>query len=251
METTPHPDLPVVPTGTEPGKISVRKSDERGHFDHGWLDTRHTFSFAGYYDPRFEGFRDLRVINEDRVIPGEGFGTHAHRDMEILTYVLEGALAHRDSTGSVGVLKPGNVQRMSAGRGVAHSEFNGSKSEPVHFIQIWIIPDRRGVEPSWEEKEFPLEEKLGRLRLVASPDGAEGSTTIHQDARVYASVLRPGDALRQPMHLERYGWIQLLRGELTVNGVPLEAGDGAALAEQRELTIRSDSGAEFLLFDLN
>lgn len=245
------PDIPVVPTDTEPGRMAIRKSDERGHFDHGWLDTRHTFSFAGYYDPEFVGFRDLRVINEDRVIGGEGFGTHSHRDMEIITYVLDGQLAHRDSSGGGGVIGPGRVQRMSAGSGVAHSEFNGSKTEPVHFLQIWIMPEKRGIPPSYEEKDFPLAERLGKLRLVASPEGEAGSLRINQDAKVYASVLRAGDELRHPMQLDRYGWVQVARGELTLNGVPLEAGDGAALAEQRELVIRSEQGAELLVFDLN
>src|SRR5512142_137155 len=192
--------------------ITVRRSGERGHFDHGWLDTRHTFSFAAYHDPAHMGFRSLRVINEDRVRPGEGFGRHGHRDMEILSYVLSGVLAHRDSSGGGGELRPGEVQRMSAGTGIRHSEFNGSDREPVHFLQIWLLPDRPGHRPSYEQRAFPEAERRGVLRLVASPDGAEGSTVIHQDARVFATLLGPGRTLEHPLAPGRHAWVQVARG---------------------------------------
>ncbi len=232
--------------------ITIRKAGDRGHFDHGWLDTRHTFSFASYQDDAHMGFRALRVINEDRVKPGEGFGTHGHRDMEIISYVLEGALAHRDSTGGEGVLRPGEVQRMSAGTGVMHSEFNGSKDEPVHFLQIWILPDRAGHRPSYEQKLFPEAERTGKLRLVASPDTADGSLAIHQDARVYATVLGDGESVRHALAPGRHAWVQVARGEVTVNGQALRAGDGAALSGEREVVLegRGAAGAEALVFDL-
>ena len=233
--------------------ITVRKADERGHFDHGWLDTRHTFSFADYHDEAHMGFRALRVVNEDRVQPGEGFPTHGHRDMEILSYVLEGALAHRDSTGGQGVLRPGEVQRMSAGTGVRHSEFNGSKDEPVHFLQIWILPDRAGHAPSYEQKPFPDEEKRRRLRLVASPGGEDGALRIHADARVYATILADGESARHALAPGRHAWVQVARGELSVNGRTLRAGDGAAVSDERELVLagRGAAEAEALLFDLS
>jgi redox-sensitive bicupin YhaK (pirin superfamily) len=231
--------------------ITIRKAEDRGHFDHGWLDTRHTFSFASYHDEDHMGFRALRVINEDRVRPGEGFGTHGHRDMEILSYVLEGALAHRDSTGGEGVLRPGEVQRMSAGTGVTHSEFNGSRDAPVHFLQIWLLPDRPGHRPSYEQKLFPEAERKGKLRLVASPDAADGSLAIHQDARVYASVLGKGEAVRHALAPGRHAWVQVARGEATVNGKALSAGDGAAISDEREVAIEGrGGGGELLLFDL-
>ncbi len=232
--------------------ITVRRSAERGHFDHGWLDTRHTFSFASYHDEEHMGFRALRVINEDRVKPGEGFGTHGHRDMEILSYVLEGALAHRDSTGGEGVLRPGEVQRMSAGTGVMHSEFNGSRAEPVHFLQIWLLPDRPGHRPSYEQKLFPEAVRRGTLRLVASPDAAGGSLTIHQDARVYATVLGKGEAVRHALAKGRHAWVQVARGEVAVNGRALRAGDGAALSDEDEVAVEGAgaSGGEALVFDL-
>ncbi len=232
--------------------ITIRKSDARGHFDHGWLDTRHTFSFADYRDPDHMGFRGLRVINEDRVQPGEGFPTHGHRDMEILSYVLSGALAHKDSTGGSGVLRPGEVQRMSAGTGVRHSEFNGSRDEPVHFLQIWILPDREGHAPSYEQKPFPEERRRNRLLLVASPDGADGSLRLHADARVYATVLGPGEIVRHALTPGRHAWVQVARGELTVNGQRLAAGDGAAVAGDREIAVAGSGAtpAEALVFDL-
>jgi quercetin 2,3-dioxygenase len=233
--------------------ITVRKAQDRGHFDHGWLDTSHTFSFASYHDPRQMGFRALRVINEDRVKPGEGFGTHGHRDMEILSWVLGGALAHRDSTGGGGVLRPGEVQRMSAGTGVQHSEFNGSDAEEVHFLQVWIIPDREGHAPSYEQRAYPEAERRGALRLVASPDGAEGSTTIHRDARVYASLLGEGEAVSHRLGPARHAWVQVARGEVEVNGAALRAGDGAAVSGEAQVALRGGGPglAELLLFDLD
>jgi redox-sensitive bicupin YhaK (pirin superfamily) len=232
--------------------ITIRKAEDRGRFDHGWLDTRHTFSFASYHDPAQMGFRALRVINEDRVIAGEGFGTHGHEDMEIISYVLTGALAHKDSTGGQGVLRPGEVQRMSAGTGVRHSEYNGSKDEIVHFLQIWLHPDRAGHAPSYEQKVFPDAEKKGRLRLVASPDRAEGSLLVHQDARVYATILASGETVRHGLAPGRHAWVQVARGELTVNGRALGAGDGAAISDEREVVLagRGAPGNEALLFDL-
>ena len=210
--------------------ITVRRSSERGHFDHGWLDTRHTFSFADYRDPRHMGFRSLRVLNEDRVRPGQGFATHGHRDMEIVSVVLEGALSHRDSMGNGSVIRPGDVQRMTAGTGVRHSEFNPSPSEPVHFLQIWILPDREGLSPGYEQKHVPPEERRDRLRLLASPDGADGSLTVHQDARIYATALGPGAEVRHRIAPGRHAWVQVTGGALDLNGVPLEAGDGAAVS---------------------
>jgi quercetin 2,3-dioxygenase len=226
--------------------ITVRKAADRGQFDHGWLDTRHTFSFADYYDDDFMGFRSLRVINEDRVKPGRGFGTHGHRDMEIISYVLEGALGHRDSTGGDGVLRPGEVQRMSAGTGVRHSEMNASDSETTHFLQIWILPERNGIAPGYEQKDFP--DREGRLRLVASHDGRDGSLTIHQDVDLFAAQL-DGQPLSHDFKPGRYGWLQVARGSVTVNGIELSAGDGAAIEGESSLTI-SGKGAEVLLFDL-
>lgn len=229
--------------------LTIRRGADRGHFDHGWLDTRHTFSFADYHDPNFMGFRALRVINEDRVQPGSGFGTHEHRDMEILSYVLEGALEHHDSMGNGSIIRPGDVQRMSAGTGVMHSEKNGSTSEAVHFYQIWIIPERRGITPSYEQTRFPDEERRGRLRLVASPDARDGSVTIHQDVRLYTALL-DGEEISHEFGANRFGWLQVARGSVEVEGQHLEAGDGAAILEQPSIRI-SGRGAEILLFDLN
>jgi redox-sensitive bicupin YhaK (pirin superfamily) len=230
--------------------IRVRKASERGHFDHGWLDTYHTFSFARYYDPRQMGFRALRVINEDRVAPGRGFGTHPHEDMEIVTYVLDGALAHRDSLGTGSTIRPGELQRMTAGTGITHSEFNPSPAEPVHLYQIWLLPEREGLEPSYEQKDFPEGERHNRLRLVASPDGRDGSLTIRQDARLYLATL---DADREVSHNVtpgRHAWAQVLRGGVELNGHTLSAGDGAAVSDESGLTIRADGPSEVLLFDL-
>ena len=232
--------------------ITIRKSDERGHFDHGWLDTRHSFSFASYYDPAQMGFRALRVINEDVVQGGQGFDTHGHRDMEILTYVISGALAHRDSSGGGGVLRNGEVQRMSAGTGIRHSEFNASPTEPVRLLQIWLLPDRPGHPPSYEQKAFPPEERRGRLRLVASPDGADGSTTIHQDARVYATLLADGAAVELPLAAGRHAWVQVARGGVDLDGTRLAEGDGAAVSGERAVRLvgRGPGEAELLVFEL-
>jgi quercetin 2,3-dioxygenase len=230
--------------------IRVRKSSERGHFDHGWLDTYHTFSFSRYYDPRHMGFRALRVINEDRVAPGQGFGTHPHRDMEIVTIVLDGALAHRDSLGSGDVLRPGELQRMTAGTGIAHSEFNASATEPVHLYQIWLLPEREGLEPSYQQRAFPEPERRNRLRLVASPDGRDGALTIRQDARLFLASLDGGEGVSHPLAPGRHAWLQVLRGDVALNGRPLSAGDGAAISDETPLAIRADGPAEVLLFDL-
>jgi quercetin 2,3-dioxygenase len=233
--------------------LTVRPSHARGHFDHGWLNTYHTFSFDQYYDPKHMHFRSLRVINEDTVQPGRGFGTHPHRDMEIITYVLQGALSHQDSMGTGSTIRPGDVQRMSAGTGVTHSEFNQSQDSLVHLLQIWITPDKRGLEPSYEQKTFPAEQKRNRLRLVASPDGGDGSVTIHQDVRLYAAVLEPGKALGHELEPGRHAWIQVAAGAIGVNGTQLAAGDGAAIENENLLSITAQphsAPAEFLLFDL-
>jgi redox-sensitive bicupin YhaK (pirin superfamily) len=229
--------------------IAIRRSDERGHFSHGWLDTYHTFSFADYYDPQFMGFRSLRVMNEDRVQPGKGFGTHGHRDMEILSYVLEGGLAHRDSIGNSGVIRPGDVQRMSAGTGVMHSEANASERDPVHFLQIWILPEGGSSQPGYEQKTFSDDDKRGRLRLVASPDGREGTVKIQQDVNVYASVLDPGQEVLFNLGEGRHAWLQVARGQVELNGEVLRQGDGAAISDERELRIVGNH-SEVLLFDL-
>ncbi len=229
--------------------MNLRKAGERGGADHGWLNTRHTFSFAEYYDPEHMGFRALRVINEDRVTPGMGFGTHGHRDMEIISYVLEGALAHRDSTGGGGVITPGEVQRMSAGTGVRHSEMNGSKTEGVHFLQIWIEPDREGVTPSYEQKKFELAQKKGLL-LVASPDGASGSVKINADARLHAARLGDGEVASVALAEGRHAYVHVARGEVKVNGQALGAGDGAALSNEPKVALEGVKGAEVLVFDL-
>jgi redox-sensitive bicupin YhaK (pirin superfamily) len=230
--------------------IQIRRSDERGHAAHGWLNSQHTFSFANYHDPRFMGFRKLRVINEDRVQPGQGFGTHPHRDMEILSYVLAGSLEHRDSLGNGSIIRPGEVQRMSAGTGVTHSEFNHSKEELVHFLQIWIQPEADNLPPSYEQREFPEAERRNMLRLVASREGRDGSVTIHQDVGVYAALLAAGVAVGHPLRRDRHAWIQVARGRVTVNGQSLAAGDGAALSEEPSVRLAAESEAELLLFDL-
>ena len=229
--------------------LRLRRSDERGHARHGWLDSRHTFSFADYHDPRHMGFRDLRVINEDRVEPSRGFAPHSHRDMEIVSYVLAGALAHEDSLGNGSVIRPGDVQRMSAGTGITHGEQNPSASEPVHFFQIWILPERDGLAPSYEQKHFPAEERRGRLRLVASRDGREGSIRIHQDVDLFATLLGVRDALEHALRPGRHAWLQVARGRCTLNGVALEAGDGVAVSEETSLRL-AGGDAELLLFDL-
>jgi redox-sensitive bicupin YhaK (pirin superfamily) len=230
--------------------ISVRRREERGHFNHGWLDTSHTFSFGSYLDPAHMGFRALRVINEDRVEPGRGFPTHSHADMEIVSYVLAGALEHKDSLGTGSVIRPGEVQRMSAGTGVTHSEFNASETEPLHFLQVWILPEKRGIAPSYEQRMFSPEERAGRLRLVASRGAREGSLKIHQDVDLFASLLAPGQAVAHILAEGRHAWLQVARGEVQANGTPLRSGDGAALSGERALEIASEAGAEVLLFDL-
>jgi len=229
--------------------ITVRRAGERGHFDHGWLNTFHTFSFADYHDPDHMGFRALRVINEDRVAPGQGFGAHRHRDMEIVSYVLDGALAHQDSMGNSGVIRPGDVQRMSAGTGVQHSEFNASKTEPVHFLQIWILPERNGRPPGYEQKTFPPETERGRLRLVGAPNGRDGSVTIGQDVEIYSSALEPGDEVHHVLAPGRHAWLQVARGGIELNGKALHAGDGAAVTGERDLRITGNE-SQVLLFDL-
>jgi redox-sensitive bicupin YhaK (pirin superfamily) len=230
--------------------ISIRKAEDRGHLDFGWLNTYHTFSFGEYYDPRNMGFRSLRVINEDYVHPGRGFPTHGHSDMEIITYVLEGGLAHKDSMGNGSTIRPGDVQRMSAGTGVRHSEANPSREESVHLLQIWILPNKMGVEPSYEEKKFDDEEKRGRLRLVASPDGSLGSISMHQDARLYAALLDAGQEVAHELKPGRHAWVQVARGAVELNGQPLKQGDGAAVSQERELKIVGKEPSEILLFDL-
>jgi redox-sensitive bicupin YhaK (pirin superfamily) len=230
--------------------LQVRKSTDRGHFDHGWLNTYHTFSFGRYVDRRYMGFRSLRVMNEDFVQPGQGFGTHPHRDMEIVTYVLEGALEHRDSMGNGEVLRPGEFQRMSAGTGITHSEFNPSESEPVHLYQIWLLPERDGIEPSYEQKRFPESERRNRLRLVASPDGADGSLLIHLDARVWLATIIDDEQLTHGLGEGRHAWLQVLRGSVSFNGQRMETGDGTAISEETALAIKARGDAEIMLFDL-
>jgi redox-sensitive bicupin YhaK (pirin superfamily) len=230
--------------------ITLRKSSERGHFDHGWLNTYHTFSFDQYYDPRYMGFRQLRVINEDFVAGGRGFPTHGHRDMEIITYILEGALQHEDSMGNGSVIRPGDVQRMTAGTGVKHSEKNASASEMVHLLQIWILPETVGLEPSYEQKAFAEDERRGQLRLIASGDGRDGSVTVHQNVSVFASILGEGASIRRDMDQTRYGWIQVARGEIVVNGQHAGHGDGAIAMGESSLEIVAEKSAEILLFDL-
>jgi len=230
--------------------IEIRRSEERGGGDHGWLKTHHTFSFDRFYDPRWMGFRSLRVINEDWVSAGQGFPAHPHRDMEILTYILEGGIEHQDSLGTSSIIRPGDGQRMSAGRGIRHSEMNPSSTEAVHMLQIWITPDRSGHQPSYEQKAFPEEEKRGKLRLIASPDGNDGSVTIHQDAKLYVSLLAPGQRVQHELGEGRHGWLQIAKGAVELNGQKLVQGDGAAISEERALSIKGEEQAEVLLFDL-
>ena len=230
--------------------ITVRKSSERGHADHGWLNTRFTFSFADYYDPKHEQFRTLRVMNDDRVAGGGGFPMHPHRDMEIVTYVLEGALEHRDSMGNGSVIKPGDIQYMSAGTGVTHSEFNASKTEPVHLYQIWMFPEKRGLKPAYDQKNFGEAEKRGRLRLIASPDGRDGSVKIRQDNELYATVLRKNESVKHELKPERHAYVQVARGSVTINGKSLAEGDGAAISAEKSVELTGVDNAEVLLFDL-
>jgi redox-sensitive bicupin YhaK (pirin superfamily) len=230
--------------------ITIRPSAERGGGNHGWLNTKHTFSFSDYWDPKWMGFRSLRVINEDRVAPNTGFPTHPHRDMEIITYVLEGKLEHKDSLGTGSVILPGDGQRMTAGSGIRHSEFNPSMTEPVHFLQIWILPENAALPPSYEQKRFSEAEKEGKLRLIASPDAGNGSVKINQDAKLYVALLKPGEEVSHEFAPGRYGWLQVARGAVELNGKRLNQGDGAAISDEKKLTIRGVENSEVLLFDL-
>ncbi|MEX2285721.1 MAG: pirin family protein [Planctomycetaceae bacterium] len=231
--------------------IRIRKANERGCFDHGWLQTCHTFSFGDYRDPEYTSFRSLRVMNEDRVQPAGGFPTHPHRDMEIVTYVLEGALEHRDSMGNGSVIQAGDFQRMSAGTGITHSEFNASETQPVHLYQIWLFPERKGIDPSYEQMSLAAADKRDGLRLVASHDGRDGSLTIHQDANIFLSTLDEGRKVAHQIEPGRYAWLQVLRGHVTLNGNALQAGDGAAVSDEESLMIEARSVSEVMLFDLN
>ena len=230
--------------------IQVRRSADRGHAQHGWLDTYHTFSFDTYHDPAHMHFRALRVINEDRVAADAGFPTHPHRDMEIITYVLQGTLEHKDSLGNGSVIRPGDGQRMSAGTGIRHSEANASKTDPVHLLQIWILPEKKGIEPGYEQKSFAPDEKRGRLCLIADCDGRDGAVTVHQDVALYASVLAPSEQVEHRLAPGRHAWLQVARGAVSLNGQKLEQGDGAAVSEEQALAIRAEKDAEILLFDL-
>ena len=240
----------IMRTGKEEAMMTVRQAHERGKTQTPWLDSNHTFSFNQYYDPRHTGFRDLLVINEDYVAPGKGFGTHGHQDMEIISYVVEGQLAHKDSTGVSSVIRPGDVQRMSAGTGVRHSEFNPSDTEPTHFLQIWIQPEREGLPPSYEQRTFPEADRRGTLRLVASRDGQDGSVTVHQDVRLYVGTLEAGAEITHRLGDDRHAWVQVVRGAVMLNGTPLTAGDGAAVSKEAVLQIHATTTAELLLFDL-
>ncbi|MCK5438724.1 MAG: pirin family protein [Gemmatimonadetes bacterium] len=230
--------------------ISIRKSGDRGAVNLGWLESRHTFSFGEYRDPHHMGFRTLRVINEDRVQPGQGFGTHGHRDMEIISYIVEGTLAHKDSMGNGSVLTTGDVQRMTAGTGVQHSEMNPSVEESVHFLQIWILPEAKGLQPGYEERHFPTEEKRGALRLICSRDGGQDAISVHQDVALYGAILEPGKSLDHSLDPGRHAWVQVLRGELTLNGQILYQGDGAAVSEETGLSLRATGPNEVIVFDL-
>ena len=230
--------------------IKIRPANERGKTRTSWLDSNHTFSFNRYFDPRYTGFRDLVVINEDFVAPGKGFGTHSHSNMEILSYVVDGALEHRDSSGGSGVIQRNELQRMTAGTGVSHSESNRSPIEPVHFLQIWIQPDLHGLKPEYEQRNFPEKERRGKLRLIASRDGSDDSVTIHQDVRVFDALLSPEDEVSHRLQANRYGWLQTIKGEVSVNGTTLRAGDGAAISDEALLQIKASEDAEILLFDL-
>lgn len=229
--------------------LTIRRAKDRGHANHGWLDTNHTFSFANYYDPRHMGFRALRVINEDRVAPRQGFGAHGHRDMEIVTWVLSGQIEHRDSMGTVGVLRPGEMQRMSAGTGVMHSEMNAS-DEQLHFLQIWLLPEKQGLTPSYEQKAFPEEERKGRFRLLVSPEGADGSLRIHQDVKLYGTLLDAGESAVQTLAPGRHGWLQLARGRAKLGDLELETGDGVAISDEGEVRLTATEPLEAILFDL-
>ncbi|MGB3613958.1 MAG: pirin family protein [Elainellaceae cyanobacterium] len=230
--------------------ITLRPAQERGSANFGWLDSRHTFSFGSYYDPSHMGFSSLRVINEDKVTPGLGFGTHGHRDMEIVSYVLSGALEHKDSIGTGSIIRPGDVQRMSAGTGIRHSEFNASQADPVHFLQIWLLPNQTGLPPSYEQKHFSDSDKQGQFRLVGSPDGRDGSVTIHQDVSLYAAVLTGDETITHDLAADRAAWLQVIRGGVMLNGQALTAGDGAAVRDEAQLVVQTSDTAEVLLFDM-
>ena len=230
--------------------LAIRKSNDRGHANHGLLDSYHTFSFANYHDPNYMSFRSLRVINEDVINPGKGFGTHGHRDMEIVTYVLEGALEHKDSLGTGAVIKPGEVQRMSAGTGIQHSEFNHSQTDSVHLLQIWLLPDTNGLPPSYEQRDFPAAERHGKLRLVAARDARDGAVKIHQDVDLYAAVLDKNSQVSHALKPNRHAWLQVARGSVLLNGLALEKGDGVAVSDENQLVVEATENAEFLLFDL-
>ena len=230
--------------------ITVRHREDRGGGNHGWLNTRHTFSFSDYWDPKWSGFRSLRVINEDLVAPSAGFGMHPHSDMEIITYVLEGKLEHKDSLGTGSVILPGDGQRMTAGRGIRHSEYNPSANEQVHLYQIWILPEKKGLEPSYEQKTFPAEEKQGKLRLIASSDATDGSVKINQDARLYVTLLKPEQQVEHEFGKNRHGWLQVAKGSVEVNGRFLAAGDGAAISDEQKIRLKAEEDSEVLLFDL-
>ncbi|MGA7935430.1 MAG: pirin family protein [Kovacikia sp.] len=230
--------------------ITIRKSEDRGHANHGWLDSYHSFSFASYYDPDHMGFRSLRVINEDSIAPGAGFPTHPHRDMEIITYVVSGTIAHRDTLGNTETIGANGIQKFSAGTGIAHSEFNPSAAEPLHLLQIWILPEQQGLSPNYEQKEFAPETKRGQWRKLASRDGSDGSVKVYQDAELYATILSSGEQQSYPLRSDRHAWVQVVKGEITLNGKPLSAGDAAAISQEADLLIEADTNAEVLLFDL-
>ena len=230
--------------------ITLRPSDQRGGADHGWLKTRHSFSFNTYHDPNHMHFRALRVINEDWVAPGQGFGTHPHDNMEIITYVLQGALEHKDSLGTGSIIRPGDAQRMSAGTGIRHSEYNASKTDQVHMLQIWIMPNQRNVTPGYEQKTFPAAEKAGKLRVIAAPDGRDGAVTIHADTNLYVSTLKSGEKVQHPLAAGRAAWLQVAKGEVQLNGNKLKQGDGASITDEPQLEISATTNAEILLFDL-
>lgn len=230
--------------------LTIRKANDRGHAHHGWLNSYHTFSFANYYDPQHMGFRNLRVINEDRVAPGAGFPTHPHRDMEIISYVVSGALAHRDSLGNTETVSTHGIQRFSAGTGITHSEFNPSDTDPVHFLQIWLLPDRRGITPSYEQKDFAIATQPGQWHKLASPDASDGSVKIHQDVDLYALLLEADSSHTYNLRPDRHAWVQVVKGDLTINGKLVSAGDGVAVSQEPQLTLQADTDAEVLLFDL-
>lgn len=230
--------------------LTVRKAEDRGHANHGWLDSYHSFSFANYYDPQHMGFRSLRVINEDAIVPAKGFPTHPHRDMEIITYVVSGAVAHKDSIGNTEKVGAGGVQRFSAGTGITHSEFNPSSTEGLHLLQIWLLPEQQGITPSYEQKEFPTATKRGQWRAIANREAMDGAVKLHQDAALYATILEPGEQLTYTLQADRHAWVQIVQGEVTLNGTTLDKGDAAAISNETKLAFEASTDAEILLFDL-